>query len=40
MKLHGIMTFLTIEESGVFRKGAEGVFDENNNCIFVAPKPE
>lgn len=37
--IHGVMTFLTIEESGKFRSGNEGVFD-GNNCIFVAPKPE
>ena len=40
LKIHGVMTFLTVEESGVFRKGEEGVFDENDNCIFIAPKPE
>lgn len=40
LKIHGIMTFLTIEESGTFRTGDEGVFDENGNCIFIAPKPE
>ena len=40
LKIHGVMTFLTLEESGVFRKGEEGVFDENGNCIFIAPKPE
>lgn len=40
LKIHGVMTFLTIEDSGAFRKGEEGVFDENNNCIFIAPKPE
>lgn len=38
-KIHGIMTFLTVEESGTFRKGDEGVFD-GDKCIFVAPKPE
>lgn len=38
-KLHGIMTFLTVEESGEFRKGNEGVFD-GDKCIFMAPKPE
>ena len=37
--LHGIMTFLMVEESGEFRKGAEGVFD-GNTCIFVCPPPE
>lgn len=40
LKVHGVMTYLTVEESGVFRKGSEGVFDENGNCIFIAPKPE
>lgn len=39
-KIHGVMIYLTIKESGDFRIGEEGVFDENNNCIFVAPKPE
>lgn len=38
-KIHGIMTFLTVNESGKFRSGAEGVFN-GNKCIFVAPKPE
>ena len=38
-KLHGIMTYLTVEESGVFRQGAEGVFD-GDRCIFMAPPPE
>lgn len=38
-KVHGVMTFLTVEESGEFRKGAEGVFD-GNKCIFVCPPPE
>ena len=40
LKIHGIMTYLTVEESGVFRKGDEDVFDENGNCIFITPKPE
>lgn len=40
LKIHSIMTYLIIDESGKFRKCSEGVFDENNNCIFVAPKPE
>lgn len=38
-KLHGVMTFLTVDESGEFRKGNEGVFD-GDKCIFMAPKPE
>ena len=40
LKIHGVMTFLTVEESGKFRTGNEGVFDENGNCIFISPKPE
>ena len=39
-KAHGVMTYLTVEESGKFRKGNEGVFDENGNCIHVCPPPE
>lgn len=38
-KIHGIMTYKTVEESGVFRKGNEGVFS-GNECIFVAPPPQ
>lgn len=38
-ELHGIMTYLTVEESGSFRRGAEGVFD-GERCIFMAPPPE
>lgn len=37
-KIHGIMTYRTVNESGVFRKGEEGVFS-GNKCIFVAPPP-
>ena len=39
-KIHGVLTYLTIEDSGNFRKGGEGVFDEDGNCIFVCPPPE
>ena len=35
-KLHGIMTRYTVEESGIFRRGEEGVFD-GDTCIFMAP---
>lgn len=35
-RLHGIMTHLTVEESGSFRRGEEGVFD-GDRCIFMAP---
>ena len=35
-KIHGIMTFQTVEESGRFRQGEEGVFS-GDKCIFVAP---
>ena len=38
-ELHGIMTYLTVDESGKFRRGAEGVFD-GDRCIFMAPPPE
>lgn len=35
-KVHGIMTFLTVEQSGEFRNGPEGVFD-GDDCIFICP---
>ena len=38
-KVHGIMTYLVVEESGMFRKGEEGVFS-GDKCIFVAPPPQ
>lgn len=38
-KIHGIMTYRTVDESGVFRKGNEGVFS-GSECIFVAPPPQ
>lgn len=38
-KLHGIMTYQIIDESGKFRKGNEGVFS-GDKCIFIAPPPE
>jgi len=37
-EIHGIMTHLTVDESGLFRKGDEGVFS-GDKCIFVAPPP-
>ena len=37
-RIHGIMTHQTINESGEFRKGEEGVFS-GEKCIFVAPPP-
>lgn len=37
-KLHGIMTHLIVQESGMFRSGNEGVF-RGNRCIFMAPPP-
>ena len=37
-KIHGIMTYRTVNESGVFRKGEEGVFS-GDECIFIAPPP-
>ena len=36
--LHGVMTYLTVQESGIFRTGNEGVF-RGNKCIFMAPPP-
>ena len=38
--MHGTLTYLTVKDSGNFRKGGEGVFDEDGNCIFVCPPPE
>lgn len=38
-RIHGIMTYRTVNESGVFRKGDEGVFS-GDKCIFVAPPPQ
>lgn len=37
-KLHGVMTYLTEQESGMFRSGNEGVF-KGDRCIFMAPPP-
>lgn len=37
-RIHGILTYRTARESGIFRKGDEGVFS-GNECIFVAPPP-
>jgi Fic family protein len=37
--IHGIMTQGIVEESGVFRRGDEGVFS-GDKCIFIAPPPE
>lgn len=38
-KLHGIMTYLTVQESGTFRTHNEGVFN-GDLCIFMAPPPQ
>lgn len=35
-KFHGIMTKYVVEESGDFRRGEEGVFNDDQ-CIFMAP---
>lgn len=35
-RIHGIMTKYTVNESGIFRSGEEGVFS-GNECIFMAP---
>ena len=37
-RIHGIMTFRTVKESGTFRTGDEGVFS-GDKCIFVCPPP-
>jgi Fic family protein len=37
--IHGIMTYLTVQESGKFRSGNEGVFDAKGNCIHMCPPP-
>lgn len=37
-RMHGIMTYRTVEESGAFRRGEESVFS-GDTCIFVAPPP-
>ena len=39
LRLHGVMTYLTVEESGVFRSGAEGVY-RGGACVHIAPAPE
>lgn len=38
-EMHGVMTNLTVRESGVFRSGNEGVF-RAGECIFLAPPPQ
>ena len=35
-RVHGIMTKYILQESGMFRRGEEGVFD-GDRCIFMAP---
>lgn len=37
--MHGIMAYLTVQESGVFRSHNEGVFN-GDRCIFMAPPPQ
>ena len=38
-RMHGVMTYLTVEESGEFRSRNEGVFD-GDKCTFMAPTPQ
>ena len=38
--IQGMLTYSTVKDSGKFRKGGEGVFDERGNCIFVCTPPE
>lgn len=39
-KVHHTVTYLLAKDAGEFRKGNEGVFDENGNCIHVCPPPD
>ncbi len=39
-RVHKVLTNKTIELSGTFRTGNEGVFDGAGNCIHVCPPPE
>lgn len=39
-KIHGMLTYKTVEQSGVFRSENEGVFDDLGNCIHVCPPPD
>ena len=38
-KTHKLMTNFLVNESGKFRRGNEGVFDEMGNCIHICPPP-
>jgi len=38
--IQATLTYLTVQDSGDFRKGGEGVFDEKGNCVFICPPPE
>ena len=38
-RMHGVMTYLTVQDSGAFRRGNEGVF-QGERCIFMAPPPQ
>ena len=39
LELHGVMTELTVRESGSFRSHNEGVFN-GDRCVFMAPPPQ
>ena len=39
-KIHGMLTYKTVEQSGVFRSENEGVFDDLGNCIHICPPPD
>ena len=39
LKMHGIMTNLTVQNPGVFRTHNDGVFN-GDVCIFMAPSPQ
>lgn len=38
-KIHGVMAYLILDESGEYRKGNEGVFD-GEKCIHICPPPK
>ena len=39
LRLHGVMTHMTVEESGAFRSVGEGVY-RDGVCIHIAPPPD
>ena len=37
LKIHGVMTNVIVKESGMFRSGQVGVYDQDGNVIHIAP---